>query len=118
MDPLEFVLSNDTELIEQELFKVSLSSFMLEVSQTVLLDESRRGLLTKHNDLLNINGSLLLEILFYNNSVAEYEPIIEKWGLKYDITQYASDYGKQIKVKAENMLNFNISYAGTVFSKQ
>jgi len=112
MDPLEFVLSNDTELIEQELFKISLSSFILEASQTVLLDESKRSLLTRNNDLLNINGSLLLEILFYNSSVTEYEPIIEKWGLKYGIVQYASNYGKQIKIKAENMLNLNISYAG------
>lgn len=114
MDPVEFVLCDDTEIIEQELFKVVVSGFMLEMSQTTLLDESRRSLLAIHSDLLNLNGSLLLEILFYNNFVAEYEPIIEKWGLKYDITQFARDYGKEIKINARDMLNLNISYAGNL----
>ena len=113
MDTLTFLLVDDTGLIDQNLFKLLILNTDANVNMLTLLNEEERKTLYSDKDYLNVEGKFSIEALHYNLNVAEYEPVLESWGLNIDLTQYSIDQGKQIDIIATKMLNLNFSYAGT-----
>ncbi len=113
IDPLQISLVDNTEMITQQLFRVLFSSITCKLSATDLLDESGRGGLKESPEKLKASGRLAMEVMFYNNTVSAYEPIMESWGVDASLSQPGSDYGKDIAVKADRLMNFNMSYAGS-----
>jgi len=111
IEPMIFMLSDDTGKIEQGVFKVMVTSMSLKYSSSVLDDEKKRELLNDFRDYMSVSCKFTAEILLYNKVIAEYEPIMEKWGLEADYLQHSVDSGQQICIRASNMLNFNLSYA-------
>ena len=113
IEPLRLILVDDTGAIIQQLFRVLLSSLVFRLSSTSLLDEARRPSLREAPEQLKATGKLAMEALFYNNTVSEYEPVIEAWGIEMNLLQTAGDRGKELMIKADKLLNLNMSYAGT-----
>jgi hypothetical protein len=75
-------------------------------------DEEERETLCESKDYLNVRGKFLIEALHYNLNVAEYEPVLESWGLNMDLIQHSINQDKSIQFIANKMLNLNFSYAG------
>lgn len=113
MDPLNFILSDDTGIIEQHLFKLLISTMKMELTMASFVNELERD---KDSDHLLCVGNFLMEALYYNSTVADYEPVIESWGLGWEVLQHSPDRGKEITVQADKMLNLNLSYAGSLTS--
>ena len=112
VDPMQISLVDNTGAITQQLFRVLLSSMTARLSATNLLDETRREGIRE--EALKAGAKLAMEVMFYNNAVSAYEPIMEGWGVEANLYQKGADYGKELTVKADKMLNFNMSYAGIV----
>lgn len=117
IEPVIFMLSDDTGKIEQGVFKVMLTSMSMKYSSSVLDDERKRELLNDFRDYMAVSFKFTAEVLMYNKIVAEYEPIMEKWALEADYLMHSLDSGQQICLRADKMLNFNLSYAGILVTK-
>lgn len=111
MEPIRLVLMDDTGAIIQHLFSVLLSSLAFKFSTTSLLDENIRKSLREAPEQMKASGKLAMEALFYNNAVSEYEPVMEAWAVEMNVLQTGGDRGKEVLIRADKMLNLNMSYA-------
>ncbi len=112
VDPMQLLMVDDTQQITQQLFRVLLSSLIFNLSSTNLLEESMRATLKESPDQLKAKGKFSIEAMFYNNAVSEYEPVVEGWSLELNLVQTAADRGREILIKADKLLNLNMSYVG------
>ena len=112
IDIIQITITDDTGAITQQLFKVLLTNLGMKMSSTTLIDERRRQSLKGNKEYMSANARFSMEALFYNNLVSDYEPVIEGWGVECDFAQAGAQYGKEISIRAEKMLNVNLSYAG------
>ena len=71
---------------------------------------------TNEVDYLLCTGRFLFEALYYNNTVADYEPVIENWGMGLEVAQHSPNTGKDVTLQADKMLNINLSYASIILN--